>query len=73
MTIDEIIEMIRKQRSISREQLACELNISHTTINRRENVHRIPSRLAKIRLSEFCTEKDASEETTNSLSRISKE
>ncbi|KAB4801174.1 helix-turn-helix transcriptional regulator, partial [Bacteroides thetaiotaomicron] len=36
MPIDEILRSIRKELNISQEQLARELNISYTTINRWE-------------------------------------
>ena len=60
MTIDEILKEIRKILSISQEQLARELKISFTTINRWENGRRKPSQLAKMRLSEYCADKGIS-------------
>jgi|GEM_PF-331943 len=58
LTIDEIVGEIRKQLGITQEQLARELNISFSTINRWENAHTIPSKLAKMRLVEFCKKED---------------
>lgn len=50
----DIVHEIRKQLGITQEQLARDLNISFSTINRWENAHTVPSRLAKMRLVEFC-------------------
>lgn len=50
----DIIKKIRNQLGITQEQLAHELDISFSTINRWENGHRSPSKLAKRRLLEFC-------------------
>lgn len=67
MPIEEILKLIRKELNISQEQLARELNISYTTINRWENSRRTPSRLAKMRLLEFCTSQGISKEIVNAL------
>jgi transcriptional regulator with XRE-family HTH domain len=50
----DTIKSVRKQLGITQEQLARELDISFSTINRWENKHTSPSRLAKRRLLEFC-------------------
>ncbi len=49
-----IIKEVRKELGITQEKLAHELDISFSTINRWENGHTSPSRLAKRRLLEFC-------------------
>lgn len=67
MLIEEILKLIRKELNISQEQLARELNISYTTINRWENSHRTPSRLAKMRLLEFCVSQGVSKEIIYAL------
>ncbi|KAB4837411.1 helix-turn-helix domain-containing protein [Lawsonibacter faecis] len=67
MPIEEILRSIRKELNISQEQLARELNISYTTINRWENSRRTPSRLAKMRLLEFCVAHGISKEIINTL------
>ena len=54
LEFEEIIREIRKNLNITQEQLAKELNVSFSTINRWENGHTSPSKLAKIRLLEFC-------------------
>ena len=63
------IDVIRKELNISQEQLARDLNISFTTINRWENGRSTPSRLAKMRLYEYCTSKDISKEALDFLDR----
>jgi len=50
----DIIKKVRKQLGITQEQLARELDISFSTINRWENGHTSPSKLARRRLLEFC-------------------
>ena len=50
----DIIKEVRKQLGITQEELARELDISFSTINRWENGHTSPSKLAKRRLLEFC-------------------
>ena len=54
MTFSEILKHIRKQQNYTQEQFARELNVSFSTINRRENGHTAPSVLAKMRLLEYC-------------------
>lgn len=54
MTISEVIKRIRKDKNYSQEQLARELNVSFSTINRWENGRTVPSVLAKMRLIEYC-------------------
>lgn len=54
MAFSEIIKCIRKELGITQEELAHELNVSFSTINRWENGHRVPKRLAIICLIEFC-------------------
>ena len=54
MTFSEILKDIRKQRNLTQEQFARELNVSFSTINRWENGHTVPSALAKMRLLEYC-------------------
>ena len=50
----DIIKKVRKQLGITQEQLARELDISFSTINRWENGHTSPSKLARRCLLEFC-------------------
>lgn len=54
MPFSEIVKQIRIQLGITQEQLAHELNVSFSTINRWENGHRVPNKLAIECLKEFC-------------------
>ncbi|HBK68745.1 MAG TPA: transcriptional regulator [Firmicutes bacterium] len=54
MAFGKIIKSIRKQLDITQEQLAHELNVSFSTVNRWENGHRVPNKLAIVYLIEFC-------------------
>lgn len=54
MAFSEIIKSIRGQLGFTQEQLAHELNVSFSTINRWENGHRVPKKLAIVCLIEFC-------------------
>ena len=49
-----LIKNIRKQLSISQEDLARELGVSYATVNRWENGQSKPSRLARAQLDMFC-------------------
>lgn len=69
MTIDIVLKAIRKELDISQETLARDLSVSFTTLNRWENGHTIPSRLARIRLTEYCTEKGVTAEIISALKR----
>ncbi len=50
----ELLREVRRQPSISQEDLARELGVSFATINRWENGQSKPSRLAKFQLDAFC-------------------
>lgn len=54
MVFADKIKFVRKTMGMSQELLARELNVSFATINRWENSHGSPSRLAKYALKEFC-------------------
>lgn len=58
MTLSESLKTIRSVLSITQEQLARDLNINYTTLNRWENNRTSPSRLAKMRIAEYCSEKN---------------
>lgn len=70
MTFNEIIKYIRQQLDITQEQLAHELNVSFSTINRWENGHRIPKRLAIVCLIEFCRRKNIDETVISELEKL---
>ncbi len=52
--IPETVKEIRSQLSLSQEDLARELGISFSTVNRWENGLVKPSKLAKAQLDNFC-------------------
>ncbi|HOT59345.1 MAG TPA: helix-turn-helix transcriptional regulator [Candidatus Cloacimonas sp.] len=70
MMLDEILKNIRKELSLTQEQLARDLNVSFSTLNRWENCHAIPSRLARMRLLDYCTQKGVSDEIISELERV---
>ncbi len=55
--VPELVKEIRKQLFLSQEDLARELGVSFTTINRWENGQVKPSKLAKAQLNDFCAKK----------------
>lgn len=69
MALDEILKNIRKELNLTQEQLARDLNVSFSTLNRWENSHTVPSRLARMRLVEYCAEKGVSAEIISELER----
>lgn len=70
MTIDVILKTLRKEMNISQEQLARDLNVSFTTLNRWENNRSKPSRLAMMRIIEHCETKGVSEEVITVLKHV---
>lgn len=50
----ELVTVMRQQLAISQEDLARQLGVSYATVNRWENGHSKPSRLARAQLSAFC-------------------
>jgi transcriptional regulator with XRE-family HTH domain len=56
MSFDKIIRSIRKEMELSQEQLARELNVSFSTLNRWENGKTSPSKLAKEKIVNYCVE-----------------
>lgn len=67
LSFSEIVREIRQHLRITQEQLARELNISFSTINRWENAHTAPSKLAKMRLIDFCNKQNIPPEIINQL------
>ena len=49
-----LVKEVRRQLALSQEDLARELGVSYTTINRWENAQSHPSRMAKILFDSFC-------------------
>ncbi|WP_018084316.1 helix-turn-helix domain-containing protein [Desulfurispora thermophila] len=58
MDFSDIVKAVRVCLGITQEQLARDLNISFSTINRWENGRTIPSRLAKMRFIEYCLQRN---------------
>ena len=54
MLFSEIIKAIRKELGITQEELAAKLYVSFSTINRWENGHCIPKKLAIAHLIDIC-------------------
>lgn len=69
MKLDEILKSIRKELNLTQEQLARDLNVSFSTLNRWENYHTVPSRLARMRLLDYCSKNDVSAEIIFELER----
>lgn len=70
MMFDELLRKIRAELNITQEQLAHELNISFSTLNRWENGHNAPSRLAKMSLMEFCKKRNLSHDLLTNLEEL---
>lgn len=68
--LEDIIKQIRIQLGITQEQFARELDISFSTINRWENGHTLPSKLAKRRLLEFCKNNNVDSTTISKLEEL---
>ncbi|MGD8846187.1 MAG: helix-turn-helix transcriptional regulator [Desulfobacteraceae bacterium] len=49
-----LVKEVRRQLSLSQEDLARELGVSFATVNRWENSHVKPSKLARAQLEHFC-------------------
>lgn len=54
-----LVKEVRRQLSISQEDLARELGVSYATVNRWENGHAKPSKLARKQLDIFCKKMQA--------------
>lgn len=62
MEFASIVKQVRKELELSQEQLARELNISFSTVNRWENGKSKPSQMAKELFFTFCMSKNISPE-----------
>lgn len=70
MKLDVILKEIRKEMNISQEQFAHELNVSFTTLNRWENNRSAPSRLAKLRILDYCKSKNIPKDIITALEHV---
>lgn len=57
MEFGQIVKQVRKDLGLSQEQLARELSISFSTVNRWENGKSKPSQMAQELFLSFCTSK----------------
>ena len=53
-SLSALLKQIRRQLSLSQEDLARQLGVSYATVNRWENGLSKPSKLAKAQLESFC-------------------
>lgn len=58
MLFSQIVKSVRSELSLSQEQLARQLNVSFSTINRWENGKSNPSQMAKEIFFTFCKNKN---------------
>ena len=58
MTLPEYMRKVRRGMEMSQQDLAKELNVSFTSINRWENKQVAPSKLARKSFLDFCKERD---------------
>lgn len=70
MTLGKLLKQVRLITGITQEKLAQELNVSLSTINRWENGHTSPSRLAKMRLVEFGRKNEIDTLIKNELEKL---
>ena len=70
MKLDEILKAIRKKLNISQEQLARDLNVSYTTLNRWKNSRTKASRLAKVAMIDYCKQKGISSEIISAIEKV---
>jgi len=49
-----LVKEVRRQLALSQEDLARELGVSYTTVNRWENGQSQPSKMAKVLFDSFC-------------------
>ena len=52
--LPEFVKEVRRHLALSQEDLARELGVSFASVNRWENRHAKPSKLAKAQLDNFC-------------------
>ena len=70
MKFNVLLKEVRKELNISQEQFAHELNVSFTTLNRWENNRCVPSRLAKLRILDYCKSKNISKDIVIALEHV---
>lgn len=58
MTLSEYMRKVRRGMEMSQQELAKELNVSYSSINRWENKQVTPSKLARKSFLDFCKMRD---------------
>ena len=56
MTFGEAVLKLRSERRISQRQLADELNVSFTSVNRWENGRTMPNKMTVLVIRQYCTD-----------------
>lgn len=54
MNFSEAVKEVRSKLNLTQQQLAEALSVNYTTINRWENGHSVPSKLAQKSFYDFC-------------------
>ncbi len=70
MHFSEIIKHIRQELRITQEELAHELNVSFSTVNRWENGHRVPTKLTIGCIIEFCRKNSVDMDVISALEKL---
>ena len=70
MHFSEIIKHIRQELRITQEELAQELNVSFSTVNRWENGHRIPAKLTIRCIIDFCRNNSVDKDVISALEKL---
>lgn len=69
MELAEIIKSIRGELQITQEELAHEIHVSFSTVNRWENKKAVPNRMARALLLDFCEKKAVKAELVELLKK----
>ena len=70
MHFSEIIKLIRQELRITQEELAHELNVSFSTVNRWENGPRIPAKLTIRCIIDFCRNNSVDKDVISALEKL---
>lgn len=72
MEISDLIKLIRTELSMSQTAFAEKMHVHFSTVNRWENGHAQPNRLATIMMIDLCEKEAVSRELINALEKIGK-
>ena len=70
MHFSEIIKHIRQELRITQEELAHELNVSFSTVNRWENGHRNHAKLTIRSIIDFCRNNSVDKDVISALEKL---